>query len=84
VVPQDLPLEDRIYKKGKAMNIAKNKTVKELALEEIKKEKAEIAKEKLKELYKKEQSAKKVLANIEREISEYIAELDMDEEDASK
>jgi hypothetical protein len=62
------------------MNIAKNKTVKELALEELAKEQAQVAKEKLKDLYKKQTSAKKVLANIEREIEEYMLELDQDQE----
>ena len=66
------------------MNVVKNQSVKEMALAEIKKEKAWAAKEKLKELFKKQIAAKKVLANIEREISEYEAELDQDDADTSR
>lgn len=66
------------------MNVVKNQSVKEMALAEIRKEKAEAAKEKLKDLFKKQIAAKKVLANIEREISEYEAELDQDDADTSR
>ena len=57
------------------------KTIKEMAQEELRKERADKAKIKLKDLYRKQAAAKKVLANIDREIEDYLQELDIEEED---
>lgn len=51
------------------------------ALAELQQEKVKEATVKLKSLYDQERKAKKVLKNIQREIADYIEELEIDEED---
>jgi hypothetical protein len=55
--------------------------IKEKALAELREERVKEAKDKLKSLYRKQADAKKVLANIEREIEDYLMQLDETEKD---
>lgn len=52
------------------------------ALAELQKEKVKEATGKLKELYTKLDKAKKIVRNLEREIEDYMQELEVDEDDA--
>jgi tRNA pseudouridine-54 N-methylase len=56
-------------------------SIKEKALLELKEERTKEAKDKLKGLYRKQADAKKVLANIEREIEDYLLQLEETEKD---
>ena len=51
-------------------------SIKEMAQLELKKEKAEEAKERLKELYSKKHDAEKIVKNIDREIDDYLEQLE--------
>lgn len=51
-------------------------TIKEKALAELREERAKEAKDKLKGLYRRQADAKKMLGNIEREIQDYLQQLD--------
>ena len=51
------------------------------ALAEIQEEAVKEATSKLKDLYAQQKKARKVLRNIEREIEDYLMELEIDEED---
>ena len=54
----------------------KTKSLKELAQEEIKAEREEKAVKELKKLYRQQEDAKLIVRNIEREIEDYLAELE--------
>lgn len=56
-------------------------TIKEKALLELREERAKEAKDKLKGLYRRQADAKKMLGNIEREIEDYLMQLDETEKD---
>lgn len=58
------------------VEVAKEKTLAEIAQEEIKQEMEEKAKKKLKDLYRELHAAKKIVANIEREIEDYLLEIE--------
>jgi hypothetical protein len=66
---------------GLKMQDVKKMNIKEKALEELRQERTVEAKNKLKQLYRKQADAKRVLANIDREIEDYLAELDDIEND---
>jgi ABC-type enterochelin transport system substrate-binding protein len=53
------------------------------ALAELQKDRVKEATTKLKDLYDKERKAKKVLKNIQREITDYIEELEIDDDDST-
>lgn len=53
------------------------------ALAELQKERVKEATEKLKNLYSKQDKARKVLKNIEREIEDYVQELEIDDADSN-
>lgn len=59
----------------------KSMSILEMAKAELKTERATKAKEKLKHLFSQQNSAKKVLKNIEREIEDYLNELEVEDED---
>jgi flagellar biosynthesis chaperone FliJ len=65
------------------MQDVKKMSIKEKALMEIREERAREAKEQLKKLYRKQADAKKILANVEREIEDYLEQLDQSENDLS-
>ena len=52
------------------------------ALAELQKERVKEATVKLKDLYKQRDKARKILRNMEREIEDYLMELEIDDEDA--
>lgn len=66
------------------MSIKKMKRVGVIAaaLAELQKERVKDATAKLKSLYDQERKAKKVLKNVQREIADYLEELEIDEEDS--
>ena len=52
------------------------------ALAEIQQERVKEATSRLKDLYSQQNKARKVLRNIDREIDDYLMELEVDDEDA--
>ena len=54
----------------------KELSVKEIALQELKKEQVKEATDELKELYRKLAAAEKVVRNIQREIDDYCEEIE--------
>ena len=54
------------------------------ALAQLQEEKVKEATAKLKDLYSRRDKAKKVLRNIERDIEDYLHELEIDEQDFEK
>lgn len=54
------------------------------AMAELQQEKVKQATLQLKTLYKRRDDARKILKNIEREIEDYLQELEIDDEDASE
>ena len=58
------------------VKLAQEKSIKELAQEELQKEKVVEATKELKVLYKRLDSAQKIVRNIEREIEDYLEELE--------
>lgn len=55
---------------------AKSKSLKDIALEEVKEERQKEAVKKLKKLYSNLEDAKLIVRNIEREIEDYIEEVE--------
>lgn len=55
-----------------------NKSIKEQALAELRNERIKEAKDALKSLLRRKADAKKVLANIQREIDDYMLQLEQD------
>jgi len=58
------------------VKLAEEKSIKELAQEELQAENVKEATKELKGLYKQLASAEKIVRNIEREIDDYLEELD--------
>ena len=68
--------------KGKVEKMKKTGII-AAALAELQKEQIKEATGKLKGLYAQERKAKKVLRNVQREIEDYLQELEIDDDDAS-
>jgi flagellar biosynthesis chaperone FliJ len=67
---------------GKRIDRIRKTGVIAAALAELQKERVKEATVKLKDLYKQRDKARKILRNMEREIEDYLMELEIDDEDA--
>lgn len=66
--------------KGAVERIAKTGVI-AAAMAELQKERVKEATSKLKDLYRQKDKAKKILRNVEREIDDYLEELEIDDDD---
>jgi len=66
---------------SKKLQVAQTKSLKEAALEELREERVKEATQQLKRKLKDLQAAKKIVANLQREVDDFLDELDMDESD---
>ena len=71
----DIPIYNN-HKEKVMVKLATEKSIKELAQEELKSEKVREATIELKSLYRRLESAQKIVRNIEREIEDYLEELE--------
>ena len=72
---------EKELKMGKRIDRLKKTGIIAAAMAELQKERVKEATTELKDLYKQRDKARKILKNVEREIEDYLMELEIDDED---